>query len=1223
VHIRKNIVLAGLCLLHSLGSTAQEDTLVQRIVLIADAGQLTHGRHPVVDAVRQHIPLDKKTTVLFMGDNLYKVGLPDEQYKDTYKKARAVLDSQLSVADNTPAKVYMIPGNHDWENGNRGGYDAIIRQQLYVDFLGKPNVKYYPEDGCPGPIEVILGKDSSVAIIMFDSQWWLHPHDKPEIESDCGAKTKEELVSQIADMVTRNSKRLILLACHHPFESNGIHGGFYTPKQHLFPLTDIKKNLYIPMPVIGSIYPIARSVFGSIQDIKHPIYTNMIQEITAVVRANSPNVVFVAGHDHNLQLINKNGYNYIVAGGGCKQSRTSKAKSSLYNSTTTGFSVMEVSSKKNVSVSFYTVTDTSVAKTFNTPSLLNFSKLVDKTDALSEIPIDPLMRYRDTITTSARDDFKKVKGIKKFFMGQNYRNEWLAPVNMKVLHLKTEKGGLKILSLGGGKQTRTLRLLDKDGKEWVLRSMKRTSSKSFTSAQGENTAEYLSMELTTASHPYGALVTPDLLKAIQLGSPRPELFFVPDDPALGIYRQLFANSVCMLEEKDATQDDTKTRTTSKVFSRMLDENDHRPEQAEVLKARLLDMIIGDFDRHFDQWRWSTTDTGKGKTYHPIPRDRDQVFFYSDGFLLKLISKGAMPYLKGFRNNLRNVKWMNYSARDFDRIFLTDLDKKEWTSSIKTIQEELTDSVIRNAVQKLPPAVFTSTGESIIRKLMIRRNLMAEHGMEYYHFVSKKVNVIGSNQKEYFKVTKHEDGIQVRVYARARGNDTGFVMYNRVFHPQETKEIRLFGLHDNDVFEIDEDITRKIRIRIVGGKGQDTFDVRSRINGLLYDQLDDGNVIKQDGNAKNRFSRDAPVNDKSIVGHNYNITKFPQLAIGYNDDDELLVGAGFSRRTYGFRNLPFATDQRFATLYAPGRNAYELQYRGEFNHVFGNVDLIIRGQYASPALRNFFGLGNNTVVNKELGYRFYQTRYKIGEIEALFRKRVGNILQLKAGPYYSFYQNNIADNTNNTLGKFQQLGLDSTAVFGKKSFLGVKAAAAIDNRNNELFPTRGVYWYNQLISVAGLTDGSKGITQFSSDMTVYASQREPAKVIAILRLGGAKLLTKNYDFFQAVTIGPNMGLPGFRKNRYAGSSSLYGGIELRIKLFDINSFILPGPFGITTFYNAARVWHPNDINNKWHGAYGVGFYYNPFNLFSISGSAGFSGKENIVNFTIGTKINLVF
>lgn len=276
------LILLFFGVLHSL--QAQKDTILQRIVLIGDAGALTNGRHPVVDAVRKTITLDKKTTILFLGDNLYTSGLPDDQ-SSGYTAARAVLDSQLSVADNTPAKVYMIPGNHDWDNGSRGGYESVIRQQLYVDFSGKPNVKYYPEDGCPGPVEVSLGND--VTLIIFDSQWWLQPYDKPGIESDCQCKTADELVTQIQDIVNRNSKKLVLIACHHPFKSNSVHGGFYPLKQHIFPLTDIRKNLYIPLPVLGSIYPIARGVFGTPQDLSHPTYANMINQVKGARKVTS------------------------------------------------------------------------------------------------------------------------------------------------------------------------------------------------------------------------------------------------------------------------------------------------------------------------------------------------------------------------------------------------------------------------------------------------------------------------------------------------------------------------------------------------------------------------------------------------------------------------------------------------------------------------------------------------------------------------------------------------------------------------------------------------------------------------------------------------------------------------------------------------------------------------------------------------------------------------
>ena len=105
--MKKYIVLISGLFLLNLTLKAQEDTIIQRIVLIGDAGQLTNGIHPVVDAVRNNIKLDKKTTVVYLGDNLYKVGLPDDQ-SAAYKASRAVLDSQLSVADGTGAKVYMI-----------------------------------------------------------------------------------------------------------------------------------------------------------------------------------------------------------------------------------------------------------------------------------------------------------------------------------------------------------------------------------------------------------------------------------------------------------------------------------------------------------------------------------------------------------------------------------------------------------------------------------------------------------------------------------------------------------------------------------------------------------------------------------------------------------------------------------------------------------------------------------------------------------------------------------------------------------------------------------------------------------------------------------------------------------------------------------------------------------------------------------------------------------
>src|SRR5688572_15135892 len=112
-----------LLLIISLSGTlvkAQRDTVLNRIVLIGDGGQLTEGKHIIADAVRKNVKLDEKTLVLYLGDNLYRIGLPDDAYVG-YQQAKSVLDSQLSVVENTPARVIMIPGNHDWNNGGREG----------------------------------------------------------------------------------------------------------------------------------------------------------------------------------------------------------------------------------------------------------------------------------------------------------------------------------------------------------------------------------------------------------------------------------------------------------------------------------------------------------------------------------------------------------------------------------------------------------------------------------------------------------------------------------------------------------------------------------------------------------------------------------------------------------------------------------------------------------------------------------------------------------------------------------------------------------------------------------------------------------------------------------------------------------------------------------------------------------------------------------------------
>ncbi len=1211
----QSILLTVLFSLLHLCSSAQEDSIDQRIILIGDAGELTGGKHPVVDAVKKLIRMDKKTTIFYLGDNLYQVGLPDDQSK-TYAATRAVLDSQISIADGTNARVFMIPGNHDWQNGSAGGYDAIIREQLYVDLSGRKNVKFQPEDGCPGPVETYLG--NNVVVIMFDSQWWLHPHDKPGIESDCAWKTKDQLVAQIADIAARNSKKLVILACHHPFKSNGPHGGLFTIKQHLFPFTDIIQSAYLPLPGLGSIYPIARSVFGAPQDLKHPSYAEMIDRVSTAVKAVAPNVLFVSGHEHNLEHIKDSSYHYIISGGGCKDQRVSKSRKSLFTSPTQGFGVLEIMKNKTVKLSFYTVTD-SVRNPYHA-NILDFSKLPAQfLDDSTKVETDPFAKYKDTVNRAANPKVSEIKGLAKMFMGENYRSEWKTPVNMKVLNLRKEKGGLTIVSLGGDPQSTSLRLKDVKGKEWTLRALNKNLTKTLPQSFQGSIVKPTVTEYNTASFPYASLVTPTLLTALGLQTPHAELFFVPDDPAFSFYRKLFAEKVCTLEEREASSDGSNTISTAKMFGKMIDENDHRPIQPLALRARLLDMVIGDFDRHFDQWKWSITDTGKGKIYTPIPKGRDMAFFNAEGLQMKLFTGRALPFLKGFHSTMHDVEWLGYGARDFDRLFLNDLDAKEWEEAIALFQHRLTDSTISKAVHQLPKEIFPAHGPAIIKKISRRRDQLIRAGMTYYKFLSRKVNIVGSNDREYFKVSSVPEGLEIKVYARERANDTSFVLYNRIFDRSVTNEIRLFGLNGDDLFYIDTNAVSTIKIRVIGGKGSDTFDMRGQVENMLYDIKSDDNYIKNNSRTKNRFSINPPVNDNSITGFRYNQTDYPQLYFATNSDFGTVTGAGISKRTHGFRNLPFASDQRLAILYS-FEKAWQFYYKGEFNHVTRQLDVLLNANSQNPGLQNFFGLGNTTVIDKTKPYRFYMARYKTFEVEALFRRRIFDAFHLMVGPYYYQYSASYDKNTGKVLSTPNFAGLDSANTFSTKKYFGGKALIHIDNRNSEVFPTRGIHWDNEFLYVSGMSNGSHSLRKFTSDMTLYISQNDPAKIIAVVKLGAGKIYSKRFEYFQALPLGNN-NLLGFRQNRFLGHSTAYGSLELKMKLFDLNSYTLSGPVGITGFVDMGRVWLRGESSKKMHTAFGGGFYFVPFNLFVINATAGFSSSDRVLNFSIGSKISL--
>ncbi len=1193
-----------------------------RIILIGDAGALVNGNSTVLTAARKTVPFDEKTTVVFLGDNLYRHGLPDEQ-TEKYMQYRAVLDSQIAIADSTPASVYFIPGNHDWENGKPTGFGALMRQQRYINTQSDRKVHFLPAEGCPGPEVVEIG-DNTVLVII-DSQWWLHTFEKPGLESDCDSKNELQILDELKSIVAKNQNKLLLFACHHPFRSNGQHGGYYTWKQHIFPFTDINPNFYIPLPILGSVYPITRAVFGTTQDMKHPTYARLISSVEPIIRKH-PHPVFVAGHEHALQYFKDSAAAFIGSGSGCKRTRVSPSRESEYVADSLGFAVVTVYADKTSDVQFHTIdADGSKLKMAYYDSLLvDFSKMPElKAPASNTLPE---ASFKDSVIVRASNLYANPSGFKRFVMGENYRKEWSTPVKMKAFKIKEEQGGMRILKKGGGMQTRSLRLVDSSGREWVLRTVDKDPESVLPEGLQGTFARNLVQDVISSSHPYGALAVPPLAEALGVIHTKPQIVFVGNDENMGFYRNAFANQVCLLEERAPVDNDTRTRSSSKVFNKIIEESDHVVDQKKVLRARLLDMFIGDWDRHFDQWRFAVDDTGKGKLYEPIPRDRDQVFFNNNGLLLNVVAYQVLPQFSGFKHKMRQSRYLGFNARYFDRVFLTNLSEADWREALTDFTATMTDSVIEKAVRQFPPEIYAISGPLIAEKLKARRGQMMKEGLKYHRFISQYVDVLGSQQEETFEVSKSGDtAFRVRVYRLKKdGVDTGFVAFDRLVDPRYTEEVRLYGFNSRDKFVIDEDVfSRKMKIRMIGGKGADTFLAQGNIRNFIYDFNGEKNQVLESRRSELRLSSNPLVNEFDYRTFRYDETSFPAISGGYNQEDGILIGGGIRSVKYGFRKDPFQRLHSFTVLTSLREKALRANYHGEFVDLIRYNDLVVNLDLHTPTLDNFYGLGNETKswVDKEL--RYYSTRYSFTSADVLLRRRLfNNILSMSVGPTGFYYWNNPERNEGKILQNPYLVGLDSS-VYDPKGYAGGRAILRVNNLGNTLFPTRGIDWTTTFTSLAGVYGDAKPFTSLTSEMNIYAALSDPAKFVAVLRLGGGRIFSKNYEYFQALGIGQNNYLRGFRRNRFSGRAMAYGSLEARVKIVDVNSYFLPGSLGVVGFGDVARVWVANDQSAKWHFAPGAGIYYTPFNLLLISGTVAFSEEEALFNLTVGTRFNLTF
>ncbi|MGY3087244.1 DNA polymerase III delta prime subunit [Hymenobacter sp. UYAg731] len=417
----------------------------------------------------------------------------------------------------------------------------------------------------------------------------------------------------------------------------------------------------------------------------------------------------------------------------------------------------------------------------------------------------------------------------KFFFGTHYRSVWATPVTVPVLRLATAvPGGLVPMQAGGSYQSHTLRLHAPNGREYVLRSVDKDMSAALSPGWKRNLLRGLLKDQTSATQPFGAYPAAFLAEAAGVLHANPRLVFVGPDPGLGKFSAAYANALYLFEERpDGDQRPVASfgHAPQVVNSRHMLAALRRWPSAHVparafLRARLLDVLVGDWSRREDQWRWAMFPQAGRVAFRPVPRDRDQAFFlFDDGLVTRLVSWFAPKY-QTFRATIRleNVDGLTSTARALDRTLLTSLSANDFREVADSVRASLSDAVLARAFNSGPAETQARLAAKFVPMLRARRAQLPAVAQQYYALLNKQAWLIGTDQAERFILSEAGGSLRVQLLAQRPGRPDSLVT-DRTFNRKITPELDLYGLGGDDLFELRGALPEGIAVNLYDGDGR--------------------------------------------------------------------------------------------------------------------------------------------------------------------------------------------------------------------------------------------------------------------------------------------------------------------------------------------------------------------------------------------------------------------
>jgi hypothetical protein len=669
--------------------------------------------------------------------------------------------------------------------------------------------------------------------------------------------------------------------------------------------------------------------------------------------------------------------------------------------------------------------------------------------------------------------------------------------------------------------------------------------------------------------------------------PEQALVVLPDDSALGEFREAWRGVFGMLEERPAETDDravlfagARRVASAKALYRRIDRSpEDRVDETAFLTARLTDILVGDRDRHRDQFRWATFSEKTPRIWVPISRDHDEAFVKLDGPVLAIVRLYIPPLVSFGENYPANIN-LNWHAREVDRRLLTALGRSTWDSVARNLQSKMTDSVIDNAVRLLPPEMYKVGGADLARTLKVRRNKLVAEALGYYDFLAGEVQVHATDAAEVATITRVDD--RFVDLAIRQSSQRVAPHYHRRFDAHETHEIRLNMWGGKDSVIVQGGGKAPIRLRVIGGGAGDVFIDSSRIAGVKW--YDDSGSTTVSG------PRSAGVNTKHYtewVGSDEN--RYPPRDWGtwwrpvpwlsWSGDLGLVAGVGVRRTEYGFRRDPFASDMQLRVAYATTPATFHTDFNGDFHPENTRWHWNVNAYASGIVMIHYFGQGNNSFSSGNTAfYRVDQQQYAF---QPSFVFPLAHRLDVSVGPVVRW------SHTGNNAGNFLGTVQDTTYGAGDFGQVGARAAFQFETRDRPANAHDGVYIRGEGRFYPAVWDVKSAFGWIEGEAGSSFSAKVWSRPTLALRAGARKMFGP-YPFQESAFIGGRSTVPGFSHQRFAGDGSLYGSVGLRFTLVR-TYFVLPAMWGVYGGTSAGRVYLDSESPGGWHTSIGGGIW----------------------------------